>query len=292
MGKAEGNLQYLGLIGMHNPFLLQGMHKALDRIAKAINNREKIVLYGYYDVDSIMGISIIMLVLKYLNADVEYFIPDEYRESFEIDINHVNNSIKYFGADLLVTIGCGTNSKDGINLCKKLGIDVIVVDYHKQYQKLDDIILINPNQKGCKYPFKELIGSGLTFKLCEAISTYYEIKCINKYMDLAAIGIVSKLKNVYGENEVILNEGLNRMITTNNHGINALIELKKLEKINIETALLIASSVEPTINAVGRMDNARIAVELFTTKDSYRALQIGKYLNNEVNGRQNILRTY
>lgn len=292
MGKEEGNLQYLGLPGMHNPFLLKGMHDALNRIVKAINNREKIVLYGYYDVDSIMGISIIMLVLKYLNADVEYFIPDEYCQSSEIDTSHVDNNIKYFGADLLITIGCGTNSRDGINLCKKLGIDVVVIDYHEQYKKLPDLLLVNPNQQECRYPFKELTGSGVTFKLCEAISAYYEIKCINKYMDLAAIGIVSKLNKISGENKVILHHGLNKMKTTNNHGINSLMKLKDIKGINVETALHIASSVKPTINAVGRMDNAKIAVELFTTKDSYRALQIGKYLYNEVKGKRNIMHTY
>lgn len=287
MGKAEETLHYFEMDEMYNPFLLKGMEGTLKRIVKAINNREKIVLYGYYDVDSIISMSIVMLVLKYLNADVEYFIPDNFSKDYEISSQCINNSIKYLGADLLLAVGCGTNSEDGIYLCKKLGIDVAVVDYHKQHKKINNLFLINPNQEGCKYAFKDLVGCGIVFKLCQAISTYYEMKCIDKYLDLVAVGIISKTRIPLNENKILIEEGLKQLRVTNNYGINALIKLKSIEKIDYEAIKIISTSVEPTLNAVGRMDNAKIAVELFTTPDSYRALQIAKYLNNEVNGRQN-----
>ncbi|MFL0251771.1 DHH family phosphoesterase [Clostridium neuense] len=292
MGRAEETLHYFRISKMYNPFLLKGMDCTLKRIVKAINNREKIVLYGYYDVDSIISMSIIMLVLKYLNADVEYFIPDDFNQNFEISERYINNSIKYLGANLLLAVGCGTNSEDGICLCRKLGIDVVVVDYHRQYKKLANMLLINPNQEGCRYPFKDLAGCGIVFKLCQAISTYYEMKCVNKYLDLVAVGVISKTQRPYNENKVLIEEGLKRLITTNNYGINALIKLKDIKKIDYEAIKIISASVEPTLNAVGRMDNAKIAVELFTTSDSYRALQIAKYLNNEVNGKQNVFNVY
>lgn len=292
MGKAEETLHYFEAHKMYDPFLLKGMDYALKRIVKAINNREKIVLYGYYDVDSIISMSIIMLVLKYLNADVEYFIPDNFGEDYEISTQCINNSIKYLGADLLLAVGCGTNSEDGICLCKKLGIDVVVVDYHKQHKRIDDVLLVNPNQEGCKYPFKDLVGCGIVFKLCQAISIYYEMKCINKYLDLVAVGVISKTQDPFNENKILIEEGLKKLKITNNYGINALIKLKGIKEINYESIKVISASVEPTLNAVGRMDNAKIAVELFTTSDSYRALQIAKYLNNEVNGKQNVFNVY
>lgn len=292
MEKAEEILHYFEVDKMYNPFLLKGMDYTLKRIVRAINNREKIVLYGYYDVDSIISMSIIMLVLKYLNADVEYFIPDHFSENFEISPQYINNSIKYLGADLLLAIGCGTNSEDGICLCEKLGIDVIIVDYHMQHKKINNVLIVNPNQDGCKYPFKELVGCGIVFKLCQAISTYYDMKCINKYLDLVAVGVISKTQRPYNENKILIEEGLKRLVTTNNYGINALIKLKGIKKIDYAAIKIISTSVEPTLNAVGRMDNAKIAVELFTTSDSYRALQIAKYLNNEVNGKQRIANVY
>ncbi|KOF55928.1 delta(24)-sterol C-methyltransferase [Clostridium sp. DMHC 10] len=292
MEKAEEILHYFEVDKMYNPFLLKGMDHTLKRIVRAINNREKIVLYGYYDVDSIISMSIIMLVLKYLNADVEYFIPDHFSENFEISPQYINNSIKYLGADLLLAIGCGTNSEDGICLCEKLGIDVIIVDYHMQHKKINNVLIVNPNQDGCKYPFKELVGCGIVFKLCQAISTYYDMKCINKYLDLVAVGVISKTQRPYNENKILIEEGLKRLVTTNNYGINALIKLKGIKKIDYAAIKIISTSVEPTLNAVGRMDNAKIAVELFTTSDSYRALQIAKYLNNEVNGKQRIANVY
>lgn len=288
MGKTEETLHYFEVHRMYDPFLLKGMDCALKRIVKAINNREKIVLYGYYDVDSIISMSIIMLVLKYLNADVEYFIPDNFGEDYEISTQCINNSIKYLGADLLLAVGCGTNSEDGICLCKKLGIDVVAVDYHEQHKKIDNVLLVNPNQEGCEYPFKDLVGCGIVFKLCQAISKYYEMKCINKYLDLVAVGVMSKTHEPFNENKILIEEGLKRLKLTNNYGINALIKLKGIKEIDYDSIKIISASVEPTLNAVGRMDNAKIAVELFTTSDSYRALQIAKYLNNEVNGKQNI----
>ncbi|KHD38416.1 delta(24)-sterol C-methyltransferase [Clostridium acetobutylicum] len=281
MERTGDKLQYFGLKGMHNPFLIEGMNEALQRIAKAINNREKIVLYGYCDVDSIIGMSIMLLVLKYLNADVEYLIPDDFCGSYEVNADYVNDKIKYFGANLLITIGCGINSKESTALLKKLKIDTIVVDYHEMCNEEDYAIVVNPNRKESKYPFNEFCVSGIVFKLCEAISMYYQMKCVNKYLDLAAIGTIHKCEELSGENKIIVDQGIRKIQNTNNYGIEALLKLKSMEKVDIDEVRKLAEAVVPTVNAVGKMDNARIIVQLFTTEDSYKAEQIAKYLNNE-----------
>ncbi|MCR3759081.1 DHH family phosphoesterase [Clostridium felsineum] len=281
MEKTGDNLQYFGLKGMHSPFLIEGMNEALKRIATAINNREKIVLYGYCDVDSIISMSIMLLVLQYLNADVEYFIPDDFCGSYEVNASYVNDKIKYFGANLLITIGCGVNSKESSILLKKLKIDTIVVDYHEVCNEENHAIVVNPNSKKSKYPFKEFCVSGIVFKLCEAISMYYQMKSVNKYLDLTAIGTVHKCKELSGENKIMVDEGIRKIQNTNNYGIKALMKLKSVEKVNVMGVSILAKAAEPTVNAVGKIDNARIIVQLFTTADSYKAEQIAKYLNNE-----------
>ena len=267
---------------MYNPFLLKGMEDALYRIVKAINEREKIVLYGFYDVDGITAISLLMLVLKFLNADVEYFIPGEPSESRDLNEKDITSHIKYLGPGLIITLGCGINSFSEIELCKYMGIDVIITDFHEPTKHAPDTIVVNPKQKGCKYPFKELSTSGITFKLAQAISSYYKMKSVNKYMDLVMLGTISSKMNIYSENKIIVEEGIKQLSCTNNYGICALLKTHGIVIINKDTVSKLALTVMPTINPVGRMDNAKIVVELFITSDSYRALQISKYLDKEL----------
>ncbi|MBZ9608107.1 DHH family phosphoesterase [Clostridium estertheticum] len=267
---------------MYNPFLLKGMEAALYRVVKAINEREKIVLYGFYDVDSIAAISLLMLVLKFVNADVEYFIPSELSENRDLNEKDINNHIKYLGPGLIITLGCGINSFSEIESCKYIGIDVIVTDFHEPIKNVPDTIVVDPQQKGCNYPFKGLCASGLTFKLAQAISSYYKMKSINKYMDLVMIGTSYSKTKIESENKIIAEEGIKQLKCTNNYGICALLKTHNIKIINEDTVLKLALKVMPTINPVGRMDNAKIVVELFITTDKNRALQISKYLDNEL----------
>ncbi|MDP4145561.1 MAG: DHH family phosphoesterase [Bacillota bacterium] len=286
MEKVVENTRYNGLPGLHIPFKLKGMSEAINRVVKAINNREKIVVYGCCDVDGITSTSLLILVLKYLNADVEYFIPDHVQDSHNLSFDAVKNHIKFLGTQLLITVGCGINSVEQVELCKQIGIDVIITDYHECREKVPDCIVVNPRQDSCKYPFKDLSGAGIVYKLCEAISMYYEMKCINKYLDLVMLGTISSDVPIVGENKIMVEEGICHLFSTNNYGIKALIKINKAVDINEATAYKLAFTVIPTINAVGRMDNAKIAVELFTTTDSDRAEQIAKYLNMEVRNKQ------
>jgi single-stranded-DNA-specific exonuclease RecJ len=266
---------------MYNPFLLKGMEEALHRIIKAVNEREKIVLYGFYDVDSITAISLLMIVLKFLNADVEYFIPGELSEYRNLNEKDITSHIKYLGPGLIITLGCGINSSSEINSCKYMGIDVIITDFHEPNNSPPDTIVVNPKQKGCNYPFKGLCACGMAFKLAQAISSYYKMKSINKYMDLVMIGTIFSKTKIEGENKIITLEGIRQLKCTENYGICALLKTHNIDIINEETVSKLALKVMPTINSVGRMDNAKIVVELFITSDKNRALQISKYLDNE-----------
>ena len=267
---------------LYNPYLLNKMQQALDRIIYAINYREKIVIYGGYGFDSIAGISILFLVLKYLNADVEYFIPDYMENENEINVDSINNNVKYLGAGLLITVGCGSNSKKAIEQARNLGIDVIVTDYHKMLS--DDIgaLVLNPNSKDCQYPFKLLSSAGIIFKLCEAISAYYTMKCIYKYSDLAMLGTLSSMLSIEGENKTIISMGLSHLSRTKNYGIKALLKINKIEKITLDQISNLVNQINPSNNLRNKTNNARIIVELFTTVDSYKAEQISKYLMKEL----------
>lgn len=274
-------------VNEYNPLLLKNMKSALDRIITAINERQKIVLYGYYDFDGVTAISLLMLVLKYLNADVEYFIPGELRNNKTLNKSDVNNYIKYLGVDLIITAGCGTSSLEDIKFCKKNNIDVIITDYHQCSNKEDsEYIIINPNNYGCNYPFKGLSSVGVAYKLAETISSYYKMTCLNKYLDLVMIGTITKKVPVVGENVFFVNEGLKQLRVTNNYGIKALLEEHNTQYKEDLSNLKSIEEVFPKMIPFEKINNARIVVELLTTSNSYRATQIAKYLYSEIKRRE------
>lgn len=273
----------LNLIGLYDSFLLKGLGEGLNRITKAVNHREKIVIYGSYDVDGITSVSLLMLILKYLNADVEYYIPDTIEEGNIFNSDVIENHMKLLGADLIITVGCGVNSVKEVELCRGLEMDVIITDYHAPSNSIPNTIVINPNQQGCSYPFKDLNAVGVAYKLAYAIAEQYHMKCIEKYLDLVAIGIASTSMPLTGENLIMIERGMNYLSNTNNYGINAIMKINNINNIDYKALISLSNIVMPKINAVGRMDDARIAVELFTTLDKERAEQIAKYMNKTRN---------
>lgn len=265
-------------ISGYNPFILKNMNKAIERLALAINNRQKIVVYGTYNVDGICAVSSLILVLKYLNADVEYLIYDRQESDAVIDSVDIKNNVDFLGAELLITLGIGLKSQEEVNLCKKLGIDLIVLD-NDQSDSVDNYIYINPNQKGCQYRYKNLSISGLAFKLMQAIAIYYNMKSINKYLDLILIGIQWAKVSAKGENGVLIKEGNKFLVNTNNNGLRSIIEFNGIKEFNDDGVDKIIELLIPPIGAVGVMDNARIVLELLTTNDKDRSDQIVKYLH-------------
>ena len=230
----------------YNPFILKNMNKAIEHMVEAINNRKKIVIYGVPNVDGLCAISSLILVLKYLNADIEYIIHDEASSSGIIS-EDIKNNVSFLGGQLLITLGIDLSSER--------------------------------DQKGCQYRYKNLSISGLTFKLMQAIAIYYNIKSINKYLDLILIGEQWAEVPLKGENGVILKEGRKFLINTNNYGLRSIMNYYSIVEMDEECILKIIDVITPTINAVTMMDNARIIIELLTTTKKDRAEQITKYLN-------------
>lgn len=273
---------FLNLISMQDSFLLMGVYDAVHRITKAVNKREKIVICGTYDLDGITSVSLLILILKYLNADVEYYIPDTIEEGNTFNCDVIENHIRLLGANLIITVGCGVNSVDEVEVCRKSGIDVIITDYRKPKGLIPNTIVIDPNQYECNYPFKKLNAVGVTYKLACAVAKNYHVKCVQKYLDLVAIGIASSDIPLIGENLIMLQKGMQYLCESNNHGIDAIAKINNINKIDYITLKKLCSVVAPKVNAVGRMDDARIVVELFTTSDIERAEQIAKYMNKNM----------
>ena len=261
----------------YNPFILKNMSKAIEHMVEAINNRKKIVIYGVPNVDGLCAISSLNLVLKYLNADIEYVICEE-DSNLGITSKEIINNVSFLGGQLLITLGLDLKSDEEEKLCRDLGIDLIVLE-NKEVSNGRNYIYINPSQKGCNYRYKNLSISGITFKLMQAIAIYYNIKSINKYLDLILIGEQWAEVPLKGENGVILKEGRKFLINTNNYGLRAIMNYYNIIEMEDECILKIIKLITPTINAVTMMDNARIIIELLTTNKKDRAEQITKYLN-------------
>ena len=260
----------------YNPFLLKNMNKAIEKLKAAINNRRKIVVYGTSSVDGSCAVASLSLILKYLNADVEYLIQNG--GSNKVTSEEIENEIDFLGADLLIALGLDLNTEEEVKLCNDLNIDLIVLE-NISTLKERDYIYINPKQKGCQYRYKNLSISVLTFKLMQAIAIYYNMKCINKYLDLILIGGQSSGHTLKGENGVIIKEGKKFLDNTNNIGLLAIKSYEKIDNLTDKDIDNIIKLITPTTNTVGVVNNARIVLELLITKDKDRAKQIAKYLH-------------
>lgn len=262
----------------YNPFILKDMNKAIERMVSAINNRKKIVVYGIPNVDGLCAISSLILVLKYLNADIEYVVHDDSSSKSKISSKDIINNVHFLGGEVLIALGIDLKSKEEEKLCKSLGIDLIVIE-NRDVNYDYEYIYINPNQKGCQYRYKNLSISGLTFKLMQAIAIYYNVKSINKYLDLILIGEKWTKSPKKGENSIIIKEGMRFLINTNNHGLRSIMDAYSMININDDSVDKIIDVITPTINVVTMTDNARIIIELLITNRKERAEQITKYLN-------------
>lgn len=266
-----------------NPLYLRNMKIALNRIVKAINEREKIVVYGYHDFDSVCAIALLMLVLRYVNSDVEYFIPSTYRQDRNLNEEDIKENILYLGANLIITVGCGIKSQEELRICRENNIDVIVTDYHDYIMEDDNCITINTFQPNCNYPFKEFTACSLIYKFIEVIADYYKISSTKKYLDLVMMGIITTGIEIQDENKFFVEKGYKMLRHTNNYGVIAL--MKEHHKNYGDTMKFYDEGIKnllPKMISKNNPDNARIIVELFTTNDSYRAKQIAKYLYKEL----------
>lgn len=277
------------LTELHDPFLLRDMEKSVQRIGKAIKNREKIMVYGDYDVDGITSVSLLYLIFRHMNVSICYYIPDRLKEGYGLSENGINEA-KRQGATLLISVDCGITAAHEIARARSFGIDVIVCDHHEPGPALPDAYaVLDPKNPDCVYPFKELAGVGVTFKLCQALFIHLKLdgEFLKNYIDYVAIGSAADIVPLINENRIFAHFGLKLMETTTKVGLRALLDYCGLANQKINTGQIVFN-IAPRINAVGRMGSADRAVRLLTTEDPQQARTIASILDQENRNRKNI----
>ena len=271
-----------------DPFLLKDMEKAVERIKTALKENEKIVVYGDYDVDGITAVSIIYLYLKSKSGNVSYYIPSRSDEGYGLNKDAVL-AFKNDNVSLIITADCGITAIEDITYATSLGIDVVITDHHKCKEVLPRALaVINPKQVDCSYPFKELSGVGVAFKVVSALEgVKNSASLLDLYGDLLCLGTIADIVTLTDENRVFVSHGLKMLTNPNNMGLKSLIEKTGLAGKNL-TSSHVGFIIAPRINAVGRLGNALDAVKLFTTDNQKTADDLASMLCNENTRRQTI----
>lgn len=266
---------------LHDPWLMRDMLKAVTRIIDAINNNERILVFGDYDVDGTTSVACMYQFLKSIYPNVGFYIPHRYREGYGISkagIDYANEN----NFSLIISLDCGIKSATLIEYAKQFNIDFVICDHHLPDEIIPDAVaVLDPKQKDCDYPFKELCGCGVGFKLMQALSEELKLppESYLKYIDLVAVAIAADIVDITDENRVLTFYGLKKANENPAVSLKALLTLAGMQKqIHINTLVFI---VAPRINAAGRMDDARKAVQLFIEEDYDKALQLAGLLHND-----------
>lgn len=251
----------------YDPFLLSNMAEGVDLILSTIKEKGKICIYGDYDADGVTSTSLLLQFLKNLTEDVSYYIPSRFDEGYGINKGALD-MIKGRGISLVITVDCGSVSYDEVAYGKSIGLNIIVTDHHNISDKPAECILINPKQGHCQYPFKQLSGCGVAFKLAQALQRKTNLPkgTINELLDLVAIATVGDIVPLVDENRTLVKHGLEELKKGKRKGLARLIEKIGLEQGKI-TSENIAYIIVPHLNAAGRMLDAKIGVELLVSQD-------------------------
>ncbi|HEY0041671.1 MAG TPA: single-stranded-DNA-specific exonuclease RecJ [Flavisolibacter sp.] len=274
------------LNGLHDPFLMKDMQKAVDRILHAFAEGEKILVFGDYDVDGTTAVACMYQFLKTYHPPTEFYIPHRYREGYGISKAGIDFAFEN-GYTLIVSLDCGIKSIELIQYAKDLGIDFIVCDHHLPDDELPPAVaILNPKQKDCPYPFKELCGCGVGYKLITALCKAMRLPddTPHQFLDLVATAIAADIVSVTGENRVLAYFGLQKANKQPNFGIQALSYLSGFKKEFHITNLVFI--IAPRVNAAGRMDDARKAVLMFVSESYEEAMLWAEQLNEDNTNRK------
>ena len=271
---------------LHSPWLMKDMDKAVDRVLKGFADQEKILVFGDYDVDGTTAVACMYSFLLKHYDHVEFYIPHRYREGYGISKAGIDYAIEN-GYSLIISLDCGIKSVELITYAKENGIDFIVCDHHLPDENLPPAVaILNPKQKDCNYPFKELCGCGVGYKLISALSEKMGLSTDDnlQYLDLVATAIAADIVPIMGENRILAYYGLKKANQNPNHGIKALCILSKsLKEIHINNLVFI---IAPRVNAAGRMDDARKAVLMFVSETLDEALTYAEQLHSDNTNRK------
>ncbi|WP_052487218.1 single-stranded-DNA-specific exonuclease RecJ [Gordoniibacillus kamchatkensis] len=286
IGSPEAATLFLqgGKDDFHDPYLLDGMQPAVERIRKALDSGEKIRIYGDYDADGVSSTSLMVHLMKQLGANFDTYIPHRVREGYGLNDAAADHA-KSSGVSLIVTVDTGISAVEQVAYIRTLGMDVIVTDHHEPPEILPDALaVINPKKPGCPYPFKHLAGVGVALKLAHALLG----RLPEELLEIAAIGTVADLMPLTGENRLIVKLGLERMRATAYPGIAALLDVADIDRKEV-SAGHIGFAIGPRINASGRLEAADAAVKLLTAGDAAEAQQLAGELDALNKERQRIV---
>jgi single-stranded-DNA-specific exonuclease len=274
---------------INNPSLLLGMNDAVRRVLRAVENGEKILVYGDYDVDGTTGTVVMRKALQLLGAKTGYHVPHRFTEGYGIQQPALEKAkAEKFG--LVISVDCGIRAFEPLHWAKENGLDVIVTDHHlpDEYEGTPPAYcVLNPNQTSCKYPDKNLAGVGVAFKLAHALLREKgKENLVDGFLKMVAIGTVADVAQLTGENRSIVALGLNDLPKATNPGLRALMEVAGFNEGGEMTAYDLGYRIGPRINAAGRMDAAHAVVELFETNDKQEAKRLAKHLDNKNRERQ------
>ena len=269
------------LADLHDPWLMKDMDKAVERIIRDVNNNEKILVFVDYDVDGTTAVACMYRFLKKIHSQVDFYIPHRYREGYGVSKGGIDFA-KEIGSTIIISLDCGIKSVELIQYAKETGIDFIVCDHHLPDDELPPAVaILNPKQNDCNYPYKELCGCGVGFKLIAALAPQFELNDEDVYenLDLVATAIAADIVPMTGENRILAFYGLKKANENPNNGIKALGFLSGLKKeLHINNLVFM---IAPRVNAAGRMDDASKAVQMFISESYEEALHYAEMLHSD-----------
>ena len=277
------------LSDLHDPFLMKDMDVAVERLHKAISGGEKILVYGDYDVDGTTAVALVFSFIRRFTPNVDFYIPDRYDEGYGVSYKGIDWAIEG-GFKLIITLDCGIKAIDKAEYAASRGVEMIICDHHLPEETLPRVVaVLDPKREDCHYPFDDLSGCGVGFKLVQAYSQCYGVpfESLVPLLDLLVVSIASDLVTMVGENRTLSHFGLKQLNENPHKGLLAMINLSNLEPGHISIDDIVFK-IGPRINAAGRMESGRLAVELLTAEDVEEAMFIGEKINENNNDRKNI----
>lgn len=273
-----------GMDHLHDPYLLDGMKTAVERIRDILERGEKIRIYGDYDADGISSTALMITLMRRLQADFDYYIPHRVREGYGLNRAALEDAIAN-GVKLLITVDTGISARTEIEYANELGLEVIVTDHHEPPEELPPAVaILNPKKPGCPYPCKHLAGVGVAFKLAQALVNGYP----EELLEFVALGTIADLMPLIDENRALVRLGLERLRVTQNRGFQALLDASGVPRDEVSSGH-VGFSIAPRINASGRLDSADLAVQLLTTHDPSEADKLAVHLDLLNKERQSIV---
>ncbi len=279
------------LADLYDPFLIKDMEKAVARIEKALEFQENLTIFGDYDVDGTTATSTLVLYLTEIGLDVNYYIPDRELEGYGLSKKGIDFA-NATDSSLIISCDCGISAIDEVEYANQCGLDVIITDHHEPSENLPNAIaILDPKRKDDTYPFKELCGAGVAYKLLQALQIKLDLpkEILQKQLDLVAIGTAADIVPILDENRIIVSEGLKKIPNTNKIGLHSLLKKSNLSNRDI-TVVNIVFGIAPRINAAGRLGEASSAVKMIISNDPAEAQDLANFLDKLNRRRQQIER--